>query len=101
MLENMEVNATIHENKQLYAKEETPGWLRICLQGVWRASWAYTGEKDQNTVGHMKIDVGLKSVLKSLHVYMDVMYVDGKMFMVSMAEPLNLMLQSKVENKTR
>jgi len=49
----------------------------------------------------MKIDVGLKSVLKSLHVYMDVMYVDGKMFMVSMAEPLNLMLQSKVENKTR
>jgi hypothetical protein len=24
-IENMEVNSTIHENKQLYAKEETPG----------------------------------------------------------------------------
>lgn len=43
----------------------------------------------------------LKSISKNLHVYIDVMHVDGKMFKVSVTEPLNLTLQFEVENEER
>jgi hypothetical protein len=50
-------------------------------------------------VGHQKIDISWKSVTSSQSLYTDVMHIDTKKFMVSVAEPLNLTFQSEVENE--
>jgi hypothetical protein len=55
----------------------------------------------KKTVGRVRAEVTLKAVLKAQSVYADVMHVDGKMSLVSVTEPLNLMLQNKIENESR
>jgi len=50
-------------------------------------------------VGRQKIDVSRKCVQKSQSLYTDVMHIDTKKFLVSATEPLNLTLQSEVENE--
>jgi hypothetical protein len=50
-------------------------------------------------MGHQKSDVSLKSVTKLQSLYTDVMHIDMKKFMVSVTEPLNLFLQSEVDNE--
>jgi hypothetical protein len=47
------------------------------------------------------VDVSLKTVEKCQKLYSDVMHIDTKMFLVTVTEPLNLTLQSKVENESR
>jgi hypothetical protein len=56
------------------------------------------GKMTKKTVGRMKVDISQRSVDKSLCLSMDVMHVDGEMFLVSVTEPLNLTLQSYIEN---
>jgi hypothetical protein len=55
----------------------------------------------RKTIGRAMVDEALKSVQKTQKLYVDVMHVDTKMFLVSVAEPLNLTLQCKVENESR
>jgi len=53
----------------------------------------------KRAVGRMRIDISRKSVDKSLHLSTDVMLIDGDMFLILVTEPLNLMLQSHLENE--
>jgi hypothetical protein len=57
------------------------------------------GQMTKKKVGCQKLDVSLKCVTKSQSLYTDVMHIDTKKFMVSATEPLNLTLQSEVENE--
>jgi hypothetical protein len=57
------------------------------------------GKMTKRTVGRMKIDISHKSVDKSLRLSTDVMHIDGDMFLISATEPLNLTLQSHIENE--
>jgi hypothetical protein len=57
------------------------------------------GQMIKKKVGHQKIGISLKSVMKSQSLYMDVMHIDTKEFMVSATEPLNLTLQSEKEKQ--
>jgi hypothetical protein len=57
------------------------------------------GQMTKIKVGRQKIDVSQKCVQKSQSLYMDVMHIDTKKFLVSATEPLNLTLQSEVENE--
>jgi hypothetical protein len=57
------------------------------------------GQMTKKKVGHWKLDISLKCVTKSQSLYTDVMHIDTKKFMVSVTEPLNLTLQSEVENE--
>jgi hypothetical protein len=59
------------------------------------------GQMVRKTVGRAKADESLKIVQKNQKLYTDVMHVDTKMFLVTVTEPLNLTLQSKVENESR
>jgi uncharacterized protein (UPF0212 family) len=56
------------------------------------------GKINKKTVGRMKVDISHRSIDKSLRLSTDVMHVDGEMFLVSATEPLNLTLQSYIEN---
>jgi hypothetical protein len=47
-----------------------------------------------------QIDPSLHSVQKTLKVYADVMHIGGKKFLVSVSDPLNLTLQSKIDNES-
>jgi hypothetical protein len=57
------------------------------------------GKMTKKTVGRMKVDISRRSIDKSLRLSTDVMHVDGEMFLVTATEPLNLTLQSYVENE--
>jgi hypothetical protein len=57
------------------------------------------GQMTKRKVGRQKVDISLKCVTKSQSLYTDVMHIDGKKFMVSATEPLNLTLQSEIENE--
>jgi hypothetical protein len=59
------------------------------------------GKLTKKTVGRVKADPMLGSVSKTLSMYVDVMHVDSKKFMVSVADPLNLTLQSCVASESR
>jgi hypothetical protein len=59
------------------------------------------GQMVRKTVGRAKADESLKIVQKKQKLYTDVLHVDAKMFLVTVTEPLNLTLQSKVENESR
>jgi hypothetical protein len=50
-------------------------------------------------VSRVQVDLGLCSVEKNLCQYVDVMHVDGFVFVIIVMDPLNLMLQCKIENK--
>jgi len=57
------------------------------------------GQMTKKKVGRQKIDVSRKCVQKSQSLYMDVMHIDTKKFLVLATEPLNLTLQSEGENE--
>jgi len=57
------------------------------------------GQMTKRKVRHQKIDVSRKCVKKSQSLNTDVMLIDTKKFLVSATEPLNLTLQSEVENE--
>jgi hypothetical protein len=57
------------------------------------------GQMTKRKVGRQKVDTSLMCVTKSQSLYTDVMHIDGKKFMVSATEPLNLTLQSEIENE--
>ncbi len=59
------------------------------------------GQLVRKTVSRTPVDHTLRHDDKNLKVYADVMHVDGEMFLVLVADPLNLTLQSKVENESR
>ncbi len=56
------------------------------------------GKMTKRTVGRMRIDMSCKSVDKSICLSTDIMHIDGDMFLISVTEPLNLMLKSHLEN---
>ncbi len=53
------------------------------------------------TVGRVPVDPSLRSVQKNLKVYADVMHIDGRKFLVSVSDPLNLTLQSMIDSESR
>jgi hypothetical protein len=55
----------------------------------------------RKTVSRTAVDHTLRHADKSLKLYADVMHVDGERFLVSVTDPLNLTLQSLVENESR
>jgi hypothetical protein len=57
------------------------------------------GKMTKRTVGRMKVDISCRSVDKSLHLSTDMMHIDGDMFLILATEPLNLTLQSHIENE--
>jgi hypothetical protein len=59
------------------------------------------GKLTRKMVGRMQVDPTLRSVSKTLKVYVDVVHVDTKKFRVSVADPLNLTLQSQVQSESR
>jgi hypothetical protein len=59
------------------------------------------GKLMQKMVGRMQVDPTLRCVSKTLKVYVDVMHVDTKKFLVSVADPLNLTLQTQVQSESR
>jgi hypothetical protein len=59
------------------------------------------GKLTRKMVGRMQVDPTLRSVSKTLKVYVDVVHVDTKKFLVSVADPLNLTLQSQVQSESR
>jgi hypothetical protein len=59
------------------------------------------GQMVRKTIGRAKVDESLKTVTKSQKLFSDVMHIDTKMFLVTVTEPLNLTLQSKVDNESR
>jgi hypothetical protein len=59
------------------------------------------GQLVKQTVARMPVDTTLRHTDKNLKLSTDVMHVDGQLFLVSVADPLNLMLQSKIESESR
>jgi hypothetical protein len=59
------------------------------------------GKLTKKTVGRILVDPTLRSVSKTLKIYVDVMHVDTKKFLVSVADPLNLTMQSLVHSESR
>jgi hypothetical protein len=55
----------------------------------------------KRTVARMPVDTTLRHRDKNLKLSTDVMHVDGQMFLISVADPLNLTLQSKIESESR
>jgi hypothetical protein len=55
----------------------------------------------KKVISRVPVDVTLRSIMKDLKVYSDVMHVDSQCFLVSVSDPLNLMMQSKIENESR
>lgn len=47
------------------------------------------------------MDLSLKSTEKNLRLYVDMMYIDGKMALISVLDPLNLILVSQLDNESR
>ncbi len=59
------------------------------------------GKMTKKTVGRVPLDPALCSVEKNLRVYADVMHVDAKKFLITVCDPLNLTIQTKIENEGR
>ncbi len=55
----------------------------------------------KKVISRVPVDVTLRSITKDLKVYSDVMHVDSQRFLVSVSDPLNLTMQSKIENESR
>ncbi len=49
----------------------------------------------------MPVDTTLRHTDKNLKLSTDVMHIDGQLFLVSVADQLNLTLQSKIESESR
>jgi hypothetical protein len=52
-------------------------------------------------VSRVQVDLGLRSTDKRLRLYVDVMHVDTKMFLISVTNPLNLTLQAGINSENR
>jgi hypothetical protein len=59
------------------------------------------GKLTKKTVSRMQVDPTLRSTTKNLKLYADVMHIDTKKFLVSVANPLNLTLQSVIAGESR
>jgi hypothetical protein len=59
------------------------------------------GQMVKKTVTRVPVDHTLRYVDKNLKLYTDVMHIDYEMFLVSVVDPLNLMLQCKLEKESR
>jgi hypothetical protein len=54
------------------------------------------GQMIKKKVGRMQVDLGLRSTDKTLRLYTDVMHIEGNMFLITVTDPLDLMLQFKI-----
>jgi hypothetical protein len=59
------------------------------------------GQLIKKKVGRTPVDLVLRSPNKDLRLSADVMQIDGHMFLVSVAAPLQLTLQSHIESESR
>ncbi len=59
------------------------------------------GKITRKMVGRLPVDLTLRSIEKILKVYADVMHIDTKKFLISVANPLHLTLQSQLESEVR
>jgi hypothetical protein len=59
------------------------------------------GQLMKKRVSRVQVDLGLRSTDKNLRLYADVMHLEGNMFLVMVADPLNLTMQCYVDNKGR
>jgi hypothetical protein len=59
------------------------------------------GKLVKRTVGRMPIDVTLRSTELKQKLSMDAMEIEGKKFLVTVSDPLNLTLQTAVENESK
>jgi hypothetical protein len=59
------------------------------------------GQMTNQKVSRAQVDVGLRSTEKKLRMYVDVMHIDGCMFMIGVTDPLNLTLQTKIQSENR
>jgi hypothetical protein len=59
------------------------------------------GKLTRKIVSRTPVDVALRSSTKDLKVYANVMHIDTQWFLVSMSDPLNLTMQTKIESESR
>jgi hypothetical protein len=52
-------------------------------------------------VGWVPVDLDLCSVEKNLKLYTDMMFLEGEMILVTVVNPLNIVLQCRLENESR
>jgi hypothetical protein len=59
------------------------------------------GQMTNQKVNRAQVDLSLRSTDKRLRLSVDVMHIDGSMFMVTVTDPLNLTLQTKITSENR
>jgi hypothetical protein len=59
------------------------------------------GQMTNQKVSRAQVDLRLRSTEKQLWLYVDVMCIDGCMFNITMTDPLNLTLQTKILSENR
>jgi hypothetical protein len=59
------------------------------------------GKLTRKAVPRAQVDTMLQLNIKEQKLYTDVMHIDGKKFLITVIEPINLTLQSYLENDTR
>jgi hypothetical protein len=59
------------------------------------------GQMVKKTIARMPVDHMLRHVDRNLKLYTDVMHLDKEMFLISAVDPVNLMLQSKIERESK
>jgi hypothetical protein len=59
------------------------------------------GKLTKKKVGRTPVDLALRSPNKDLRLSTDIMHIDGHMFLISVAAPLQLMLQSRIDSESR
>jgi hypothetical protein len=59
------------------------------------------GKLTKKVTSRIRVDPMLRSPDKEQQMYSDVMHIDGKRFLISVTEPLNLTIQSPIESETR
>jgi hypothetical protein len=59
------------------------------------------GQMTNQKVSRAQVDLGLRSTEKRLRLYVDVMHVDARMFLISVTDLLNLTLQASINSENR
>ena len=59
------------------------------------------GQMTKSKVGQVPVDLDLCSVEKNLKLYTDMMFLEGESILVTAVDPLNIVLQCRLENKSR
>jgi hypothetical protein len=59
------------------------------------------GKLTRKTVTCTPVNIALRSSTKDLKVYADVMHIDNQRFLVSVSDPLNLTMQTKIDSESR